>query len=88
MLPQKGLTINSSGTYEIHVQGYLDESWSEYVGGVNLRIQSQSDEPPVTVIRGEFDDQAALTGALNHLNDLGFPLLSVAFIGIGPQGEA
>jgi hypothetical protein len=88
MLPNKGLTIHSPGTYEIRVQGYVDASWSEYVGGVNLRIQSQSDEPPVTAIRGEFDDQAALTGALNHLTDLGFPLLSVALIGSGPQGES
>jgi hypothetical protein len=85
MLPNTRLTLDSPGTYEICVEGYLDESWSDYVGGVNIRIQSKSHEPPVTVITGEFLDQAALTGALSHLCDLGFPLLSVQLIGLGQQ---
>ena len=85
MLPNNRLTLDSPGTYEIRVQGYLDESWSEYVGGTNIRVQSQSHEPPVTVVTGEFKDQAALAGALSHLFDLGLPLLSVQFIASGQQ---
>ncbi len=82
MPPNKGLTLDSPGTYKICVQGYLNESWSEYVGGTNIRIQIQSDDPPVTVVTGEFKDQAALAGALSHLCDLGFPLLSVELMAI------
>jgi hypothetical protein len=37
----------------------------------------------VTVITGEFQDQAALAGALTQLYDLGFPLLSVEVVAIG-----
>ena len=83
MQPNSGLTLDSSGIYEICVQGCLDASWSQYVGGVNILIQIQPSQPPVTVITGEFTDQAALNGALSHLCNLGFPLLSVRFTGIG-----
>jgi hypothetical protein len=85
MPPDIRLTLDSPGAYKIRVQGHLDESWSAYVSGVGIRIQSESREPPVTVITGEFNDQAALAGALSHLYDLGFPLLSVEFIGIEQQ---
>jgi hypothetical protein len=37
------------------------------------------------VITGEFQDQAALAGALNLLYDLGLPLLSVGCIGFEPN---
>ena len=81
MVPYSGLTLDSSGIYEICVQGSLDESWSQYVRGVNLMIRIQPSVPYRTVITGEFMDQAALNGALNHLHNLGFPLLSVRFVG-------
>ena len=71
------LTVDSSATYKIHIQGYLNETWSETIGGATIRAQSRPDEPPVTEVTAEFRDQAALAGALNLLYDLGFPLLSV-----------
>ena len=48
--------------------------------GIDIRIQTQSDEPPVTVVAGAFKVQPALAGALSHLCDLGLPLLSVELI--------
>jgi hypothetical protein len=80
MPPNKGLMLDAPGTYKICVQGYLSESWSEYVGGSDIRVQIQPGEPPTTVVTGVFKDQAALAGALSHLCDLGFPLLSVELI--------
>ncbi|MBK8050815.1 MAG: hypothetical protein IPK16_29150 [Anaerolineales bacterium] len=74
--------LDSPGSYKIRVQGYLSESWSEYVGGFDIRIQTHPDEPNVTVVTGVLKDQAALAGALSHLCDLGFPLLSVELIAV------
>ena len=81
MPSNKGLTLDTSATYEIRIQGYLGESWSDYMTAVNIRVQNQPNEAPVTVVTGEFQDQAALAGALNLLYSLGLPLLSVACIG-------
>jgi hypothetical protein len=83
MLSIGELTLDSPATYQICIQGYLDQSWSDYVGDVSIRVQSQPNKPVVTVITGEFQDQAALAGALSHLYELGFPLLSVEVVTIG-----
>lgn len=63
--------------YEIRVQGSLDRSWFDRMGGAKIVVESSPDGAPVTVVSGQFIDQAALAGALNLLFDLGFPLLSV-----------
>ena len=81
------LTVDSSATYKIHIQGYLDETWSETMGGATIRDQSRPNEPPVTEVTAEFRDQSALAGALSLLFDLGVPLLSVECLGIGPTKQ-
>jgi len=81
------LTVDSSATYKIHVQGYLDETWSETMGGANIRAQNRPEEPPVSEVTAEFQDQSALAGALSLLFDLGLPLLSVETLGIGPTNR-
>jgi len=83
MLAIEELTPDSAVTYQICIEGFLDRSWSDNVGDVSIRVQSEPSEPVVTVITGEFQDQAALTGALMQLYDLGFPLLSVKIVAIG-----
>lgn len=83
MLPIVNLTRDSPATYQIFIKGYLDQSWAAYVGDVGIRVQGQPSEPAVTVITGEFQDQAALIGALTQLYNLGFPLLSVEVVTIG-----
>ena len=79
------LTVDSSATYKIHIQGYLNETWSETMGGATIRSQSRPNEPPVTEVTAEFQDQAALAGALNLLYDLGLPLLSVECLHVQPK---
>lgn len=85
MHTNKGLTLDSKAAYRIRIQGYLDDSWSDRMGGVAIRVQSRPRETPVTVLTGEFQDQAALAGVLNTLYDLGMPLLSVECLGIQPD---
>ena len=87
MQTDQRLTVNSSATYVLRIQGYLDESWSDFMGGATIRAHSGPNEPPVTAVTAEFRDQAALAGALSLLFDLGLPLLSVECLGIGPTNR-
>lgn len=82
MKTRKGLTQDTAASYAIRIQGFLDESWSDRMSGVAIRLQSQTNEAPVTELTGDFQDQAALAGVLNTLYDLGLPLLSVQCLGV------
>ena len=82
MQTDQRLTVNSSATYVLRIQGYLDESWSDFMGGATIRSESRPNQPQVTEVTGEFQDQAALAGALSLLYDLGLPLLSVECLAI------
>jgi hypothetical protein len=64
---------DEAACYEIRVQGLLDESWSEWLGGLDVRPLASG----VTVLAGPIRDQAALHGLLNKIRDLGLPLLCV-----------
>jgi hypothetical protein len=77
---KKGLTFETPGVYRISVQGFVDESWSDRMNGVEIRVQDLPDEAPVTLLTGRFIDQAALAGALSTLYDLGYPLLKVELL--------
>ncbi len=62
--------------YRIQVRGTLDESWSDSAGGMDIVITQDGDDTSTT-LTGELPDQAALSGVLNLLYDLGLKLLSV-----------
>jgi len=70
------ITLDRPVTYQIKVPGHLDESWSEWAGGMTITVESEGDGPPVTVLTGTLD-QAALQGLLRRLYALGLPLISV-----------
>ena len=70
---EKRFAFDKSGEYRIRVQGSLDESWSDRLGG--MRITKSSNQ--VTSLVGVIIDQAALTGVLNTLYELHLTLLSV-----------
>jgi hypothetical protein len=84
MQSKRGLTLDSQAFYAIRIQGYLDDSWSDRLNGVDIMLQSQPNEASVTVLSGDFQDQAALAGVLNTLYDLGLPLLSVECLNVQP----
>ena len=71
------ITLGSPAIYQITVRGYLDDSWSNQLGGINIHNATIADETSITILQGELVDQAALFGVLNSLYGLGFPLLSV-----------
>ncbi len=63
---------DSTATYQIRVQGHLDERWLRWFEGLDV-AQHPGGE---TIIRGAMD-QAALHGVLNRIRDLGLELISV-----------
>ena len=63
--------------YQIRILGRLPSSWSDAVAGMAIDVTTAADEAPVTVLRGEMADQAALCGLINQLYDLQVTILSV-----------
>jgi hypothetical protein len=59
--------------YEIRVEGILDERWSSWFDGLDVRSAGEDE----TIIVGPVVDQAALHGLLSRVNDLGLVLISV-----------
>jgi hypothetical protein len=60
-------------TYEIRVQGQLDQHWSEWFNGLEISYDADGN----TVLRGPLVDEAALHGVLSKVRDLALPLLAV-----------
>ena len=71
------ITLGTPAIYQITVRGYLEDSWSNQLGGIAIRNSATTQETPITILHGELADQAALFGVLNSLYGLGYPLLSV-----------
>ncbi len=62
--------------YHIRIQGQLDESWSEWLGGLAIAPQSDGE----TLLTGGIVDQAALHGILDRLYAMNLPIISVVQI--------
>lgn len=73
---KRKLTLDRPATYQIKVPGELDESWSDWIGGMTITFDSVENDQPVTTLTGTVD-QAALQGLLRQLYSLGLPLISV-----------
>ena len=77
---RKDRPFDRPGKYRICVQGFLDETWSERLGGMSITASSQGSQERVTTLVGQLKDQAELAGVLNTLYELHLPLLSVEFL--------
>jgi hypothetical protein len=74
--PRQKLTLDRPATYQIKVPGQIDESWSDWIGGMTISVESEGYGHAVTTLTGTVD-QAALQGLLRRLYGLGLPLISV-----------
>jgi len=71
------LGLAQPATYQIEVEGRLNENWSAPIGGLTVTVSRGNDGPTVTTLSGIMADQAALHSVLAYIRDLGLPLLSV-----------
>ena len=66
-------TTTQDRVFEIHVNGQLDESWSDWLEGMEVKLLDNGE----MILYGCIADQAALLGILNKLYRLNLALLSV-----------
>jgi len=77
---QRSLNVDGPVTYQIKVQGRLDERWSDWFNGMTMTFESGSGGSTVTTLTGAVTDQAALLGILVKIGYLNLTLLSVSLI--------
>ncbi len=71
------MPTDGAPVYHIRVQGQLDASWSEWLGGLTITPQPDG----ATLLSGPIIDQAALHGILDRLYGLNLTILSVVQAG-------
>ena len=71
------LTLSTSADYQIIVQGWLDDSWSDRLSGMHIKVKIPENKIPVAILDGQLKDQAELLGVLNSLYELRMPIISV-----------
>ena len=69
--------FSGQGTYQIVIQGHLDEQSRYWFEGLTLTNGLDEGGAPITTLAGRFVDQAALHGVLATIRDLNLPLISV-----------
>lgn len=77
MSAEKSLPPITSRFYRISVEGKIDPSWSDWLGGMRFATRKEADDMIVTTLRGALIDQAALRGLMNRLWDLNLVVRSV-----------
>jgi len=76
----KNLKFEAPASYRISVQGHLDNSWSDRLGGMVITRAFAAYEQPMTILIGHLNDQAALAGVMNALYDMHMPVISVELL--------
>ncbi|MFC1921656.1 hypothetical protein ACFLY4_00060 [Chloroflexota bacterium] len=77
MLSRDPIPFDRPATYQISVQGQIDPTSSDLLGGMTIGPASVEASPPVTTLEGELRDQAALAGVLNSLYELHLTVILV-----------
>ena len=75
-IQELGEAYQGSSTYQISIEGLLEEKWSERLAGMNI-YHFQSNNGSLTMLTGEIIDQSELFGVLNTLNDYQYKIISV-----------
>ena len=78
-------SVTKPMTYQIKVQGRLDEKWSEWLSSMAVTYERRGDGSHITVLTSIVPDQAALRGILARIWDLNLTLLSVSRVEAGSE---
>ena len=76
----KNISLSTSMNYRITAQGWLDDSWSDRLSGMHIKVQIPENKKPIVILDGKLKDQADLLGVLNNLNELRLPIISVELL--------
>jgi hypothetical protein len=76
-LSRNPIPFDQPAIYQISVQGRIDPTMSDLLGGMAISLDTVQADHPVTTLYGELVDQAALAGVLNTLYELHLTVLSV-----------
>ncbi len=71
------IPFDRPANYQIKVQGRLDPTMSDLLGGLTILPDTLEADPPVITLYGELSDQAALAGVLNMLYELHLTVIMV-----------
>ena len=63
--------------YQIKICGMLDQSWSNWLGDVDIQAARMEDGQVISTLTVDILDQATLFGILDHIRDINLPLISV-----------
>ncbi len=70
-------------SYEIRIQGYLEDRWTDWFEGLTI----QREEVGTTLLSGRLPDQTALHGVLLKIRDMNLKILSVRQLGPEEFGQ-
>ena len=76
-LSKNPIPFDCPAIYQISVQGRIDPTSSDILGGMTISPATAEGGLPVTTLEGDLKDQAALAGVLNTLYELHLPVISV-----------
>ncbi len=79
---QNAIPFDSPATYQITVQGKVDPTSADLLGGMNVHHTVVGTGQMITTLEGEIQDQAALAGVLNILYEMHLPVLMVMRLNI------
>ena len=74
---KKRLRMEDPATYRIHVQGCLDNVWSDRLANMTITMDLSNEHSPVSTLTGKVRDQVELVGVINGLYELRMPLLGM-----------
>ena len=63
---------SATKVYEIHIEGHLDSTWSEWLDGLQVQLLENGE----TILFGPIVDQSALMGVLIKLGRMNVTLIS------------
>ena len=74
---RKRKKIEDAATYQIRVQGCLEEVWSDRLANMTITMDLKDQLVPVSILQGMIKDQSELLGVLNGLYTMQVPILSL-----------
>jgi hypothetical protein len=79
MPANKRINLYQPVIYQIKVPGHPEKYWTDWAENMTIRIETDEDELPVTILTCQVD-QAALLGLIRRIYSLGLPLISVIYL--------